>query len=173
MTETWLNEYNTDFVLLEGYDFCHDNRNTKQGIISFFLKSNINYTIIEQFTINIENCIKCITVKLLLKMQKIVICLYRKPNSKIADFTNCIECMFNSIKGLIWLSGDFNIDLLNCNVDNNTNYSVGLMYSMSISLINKPMLIPSQCHSIIDNIYSNSTNEDITNGVIISYISYI
>ena len=37
-------------------------------------------------------------------------------------------------------------------------------------LINKPTRITNQCHSIIDNIYTNSINEDIISGVIIADI---
>ena len=52
-----------------------------------------------------------ITVKLPLKTQTIVSCLYRKPSSKIADFIEYIESMFSCIKGSIYICGDFNIDL--------------------------------------------------------------
>ena len=46
------------------------------------------------------------------------------------------------------------------------------MFSMSLfPLINKPTRITNQCHSIIDNIYTNSINEDIISGVIIADIS--
>ena len=38
-------------------------------------------------------------------------------------------------------------------------------------LINKPTCIINQCHSIIDNIYTNSINEDIISGVIIDDMS--
>ena len=38
-------------------------------------------------------------------------------------------------------------------------------------LLNQPTGISNQCHSIIDNIYTNSMNEDIISGVIIADIS--
>ena len=42
------------------------------------------------------------------------------------------------------------------------------MFSMSVfPLINQPTHITNQSHSIIDNIYTNSINEDIISGVII------
>ena len=41
-------------------------------------------------------------------------------SSKIADFMECTESMFSCIKGSIYICGDFNIDLLNYNVNNNT-----------------------------------------------------
>ena len=46
------------------------------------------------------------------------------------------------------------------------------MFSMSLfPLMNQPTHIANQCHSIIDNIYTNSINEDIISGVIIADIS--
>ena len=94
MTETWLNESNADVFQLEGYDLCHKNENRVAkhgGGVAFFIKSIINYTIIEQLMVDVENVFECITVKLLLKTQIIASCLYRKPSSKIADFMECIE----------------------------------------------------------------------------------
>ena len=84
----------------------------------------------------------------------------------------CIESILSCIKGSIYICGDFNIDLLSYNVNNNTKNFVDQMFSMSIfPLINKPTRITNQCHSIIDNIYTNSIKEDIISGVIIADIS--
>ena len=165
LTETWLNESNADVFQLEGYDFCNKNGVAKHGGgVAFFIRCIINYTIIEQLTVDVENVFECITVKLLLKTQIIVSCLYRKPSSKIADFMECIESMFSCIKGSIYICGDFNIDLLQYN----TKFFVD---QMLFPLINKPTCITNQCHSIIDNIYTKSINEDIISGVIIADIS--
>ena len=80
--------------------------------------------------------------------------------------------MFSCIKGSIYICGDFNIDLLNYDVNNSTKNYVDQMFSMSLfPLINQPTRITNQCHSILDNIYTNSINEDIISGVIIAYIS--
>ena len=85
----------------------------------------------------------------------------------------CIESMFSCTKGTIYICGDLNIDLLNYDVNNNTKKIVDQMFSMSLfPLINQPTCIANQCHSIIDNIYTNSINEDIISGVIIAYIRY-
>ena len=110
---------------------------------------------------------ECLTVKLLLKTQTIVSCLHRKHSSKIADLMECIESMLSCIKCTIYLCGDFNIDLLSYNVNNNKKKILDQMFTMSLfPLINKPTHITNQCHSIIDNIYTNSINEDIISGVI-------
>ena len=158
---------------MEGYDFCNKNRVAKHGGgVVFFIKRIINYTIIEQLTVDVENVFECLALKLLLKTQSIVSCLYRKPSCKIADLMQCIESMFSCIKGSIYICGDFNIDLLNYDVNNSIYIKNYQMFSMSLfHLINQPTRITNQCHSIIDNIYTNSINEDIISGVIIADIS--
>ena len=79
---------------------------------------------------------------MLLKTQTIVSCLHRKPSSKIVDFMECIESMFGCIKGSIYICGDFNIDLLSYDVNNNTKNFVDQMLSMSLfTLINQPTRI--------------------------------
>ena len=99
MRETWLNESNADVFQLDGNDFHHRNRVEKHGGgVAFFIKSIINYTIIQQLTVDVEDVFECLTVKLLFKTQTIVSCLYRKPSSKIADFMECIESINQSIK---------------------------------------------------------------------------
>ena len=76
--------------------------------------------------------------------------------------------MFSCTKGSIYICRDFNIDLLNYNVNNNTKNFVDQMFSMSLfPLINQPTRITNQCHSFIDN-NTNSINEDISSGVIIA-----
>ena len=108
LTETWLNESNADVFQLVGYVFCHKNRVAKHGGgVALFIKSIINYTMIEQLTVDVENVFECLTVKLLLKTQTIVSCLHRKPSTKIADFMECIESTFSCINGSINICGDF------------------------------------------------------------------
>ena len=92
MTETWLNESNADVFQLEGYDFCHKNRVAKHGGgVAFFITSIINYTIIEQPTIDIENVFERLTVKLLLKTKIIVNCLYRNLVVKLLISWNSLK----------------------------------------------------------------------------------
>ena len=158
---------------MEGYDLCHENRVAKQGGgVPFFIRSIINSTIIEQLSVDVEDVFECLTVKLLLKTQTIVSCLNRKPSSQIDDFMECIECMLSCIKGSMYICGDINIYLLSYDVNNSTKKFVDQMFSMSLfPLIYQPTRITNQCNSIIDNIYTNSMNEDIISGVIISDIS--
>ena len=143
LSETWLYEMNTYLFHLGGIEFCHKNLHTNKGEgVTFFIRSEVNYRIVEQLTIDVDNCFECITVKLLLKKQIIISCLYRKPNGGIVDFTNYLESMFDSPKNTIYLCRDFSIEMLNYNVNNMTKYFVDKMYTKYfLPLINKPTCI--------------------------------
>ena len=78
-------------------------------------------------------------MKLLLKRNVIVSSIYRQPNSKIDYFTNLIDGMFRSIKGILFMCGDFNINLLDYNLNNHTQHFADLLFSLSLfPLINRP-----------------------------------
>ena len=173
LTETWINEDNANIFSLDGYVFCHTNRtNKKGGGVALYINNRIQYQIIDNLSINIDNCLECIAVKLLLKQNVIVSSIYRQPNSKINYFTNLIDSMFRSIKGILFLCEDFNINLLDYKLNNHTQNFVDLLFSMSLfPLINRPTRLSNQHASIIDNIFTNAINKNINCGIIMDDIS--
>ena len=173
LTETWIHEDNGNIFSLDDYNICHKNRiNKKGGGVELYINNRIQYQIIDNLSINIDNCLQCITVKLLLKQNIIVSRLYRQPNSKIDHFTCSIDSMFKSKKGIVFLCGDFNINLLDYKLNNHTQHSVDLLFSMSLFLlINMPTWLSNQHVSIIDNIFTNVINMNINCGIIMDDIS--
>ena len=136
------------------------------------INNRIQYQIIDNLSINIDNCLECITVKLLLKQNVMVSSIYRQPNSKVDYFTNSVDSMFKSIKGILFLCGDFNINLLDYKLNNHTQHFVDLLFSLSLfPLINRPTQLSNQHASIIDNIFTNAINKNINCGIIMEDIS--
>ena len=108
----------------------------------------------------------------MLKQNVIVSSIYRQPNSKIDYFTILIDSMFRSIKGILFLCGDFNINLLDYKLNNHTQHFVDLLFSLSLfPLINRPTRLSNQHASIIDNIFTNAINKNINCGIIMDDIS--
>ena len=68
--------------------------------------------------------------------------------------------------------GDFNIDLMkycNCNV---INQFLSAIYAYSfLPLIDKPSRITDSSFSLIDNIFTNNFNSDISSGLFVNDIS--
>ena len=72
----------------------------------------------------------------------------------------------------IFLLGDFNVNLLNCNEHNQTNEFLDSLASDSfIPLILQPTIITSNSNTLIDNIFSNVINRDIISGNLTPTIS--
>ena len=96
LTEIWINEDNANIFRQDGYNFCHKNQiNKKGGGVALYINNRIQSQIINNLSINIDNCLECITVKSLPKQNVIVSSIYRQPNSKINYFTNSIVQMSN------------------------------------------------------------------------------
>ena len=139
----------------------------KGGGVALYINNRIQYQIIDNLSINIDNCLECTTVKLLLRQNVIVSSIYRQLNSKIDYFTNSIDSMFKSKKGILFLCGDLNINLLDYKLNNHTQHFVDLLFSLSLfPLINRPTQLSNQHASIIDNIFTNAINKNINCGII-------
>ena len=71
-----------------------------------------------------------------------------------------------------FLLGDFNVNLLNYNEHNQTNeFLDSLAFNLFIPLIFQPTRITSHSNTLIDSIYSNDINPDITSGNLTATIS--
>ena len=81
--------------------------------------------------------------------------------------------MFSQINSkIVFICGDFNIDLLNPNKHNITDEFVNTMYSMSlIPKITRPSRITSHCATLIDNIFTNEIENNVMSGLLINDIS--
>ena len=110
------------------------------------------------------------------KSNIIVGVIYRHPSIDLTGF-NCdylnklLENISKEQKS-IFLLGDFNVNLLNCNEHNQTNEFLDSLASDSfIPLILQPTIITSNSNTLIDNIFSNVINRDIISGNLTPTIS--
>lgn len=100
-----------------------------------------------------------VTIEICMEKNKniIVSCVYRSPGSNIDTFKEWMEETFTKTsQKVMFICGDFNIDLLNPNNHN----SLGLYPQ-----ITRPSRITSHCVTLIDNIFTNimQYSEWITN----------
>ena len=102
----------------------------------------------------------------------LVISIYRPPSANAILFINKLSELLSIISGNgcdeIILCGDFNLDILN--YDNNEN-TLNLLNSLSsqslIPIITKPYRITNQTATLIDNIFINQPNGFVS-GILIS-----
>ena len=160
------------------YRIIHRTRkNKKGGGVAIYVNDSISFKIIDTMSVVIDDILECVTVELCInkKYNIIVSCIYRTLGTNVDMFTHQPELMIKSIKNTkktIFLCGDFNIDLLKYNNNNSTKYFVAMLFNLGIyPLIDKPSKITESSATIIDNIFTNELNIDITSGLMINDIS--
>ena len=100
--------------------------------------------------------------------------MYRPPDQDINKFNTFIESILTKAtknQKIIYLMGDFNINLLNEDFHAPTNDFLNVLYSYSLyPSITKPTRITSKSSTLIDNIFTNSMSKQ-TSGIIMTDLS--
>lgn len=102
--------------------------------------------------------------------------IYRIPNTDISLFNDKIAHIMSKIKNeskLCYMLGDYNINLLNCDVHQPTHDFVDTCFSNCfIPTINKPTRITKHSATLIDNIITNNIiNSSSFHGILLCDIS--
>ena len=92
-------------------------------------------------------------------MDVIVGVIYRPPNTDLQKFNEICSDLLHRIrteKKLVYLAGDYNVNLLNSETHQLTSEFLEIMFSNSFApLINKPTRVGKSSATIIDNIFTN------------------
>ena len=154
----------TTQIKLDGYnDFHYDYTETSHGGTGFFVKETITFNPRNDLSFNSKGNYESTFIELIFEKRKnmIVGCIYRHPTSTITikQFTDeCIEPLLAKItseKKICTLVGDFNIDLLKSNSNNDIN---SFYNTMNSHFFTPYILQPTRpiSKSLIDNILINS-----------------
>ena len=182
LTETWFKPDNKDCIGMQGYRAEHNCRtNRTGGGVSLFIREDLEYSTREdlcQSEKNTESLFVEIDKEQFGKEKNIIIgVIYRPPDTDIKEFN---EVMMKSLsllkaeKKLVYLMGDFNINLLNADKHAPTQEFIDLMFSHSfIPNITKPTRVARNSATLIDNIFTNSLldNNQIFTGALYTDIS--
>ena len=179
LVETWFKDKPHDYYHLNGYSLESCNRiNKKGGGVCLYVDEDISYNV--RHDINELNKLKY-TESLFVEIEKsksqniVVGIVYRPPDQVIRDFNKCIEKILQEITSkenkLLFLMGDFNINLLNNDVHEPTGEFVDILSSFSLyPSIVKPTRITSKSATLIDNIFTNNYANQ-TSGILLSDVS--
>ena len=118
-----------------------------------------------------ENCFEVTTTLIKLKenLDAFVACIYRPPNSDMELFLVKYTEFVNKFKGkIMYICGDFNIDLIKNKSHASTSRFLDLLYSFNFyPLIIKPTRITEQSATLIDNIFTNDVCNEMNNYILI------
>ena len=137
VTETWLRESNYDVFNIDGY-YQESNFRTKRtgGGVSLFIRKHLNYKYrvdVSVFTDCIESLFIEIDKELLNQKKNVIVgVVYKPPNTGVDSFNVHITNIPTKLKGemkIVYLLGDFNIDLLNADKHESSSEFLETMYS--------------------------------------------
>lgn len=174
LTETWINEDNSQLCHIDGYQSFHSFRSHRQGGgVSIFIRDTLSSNS-ELFNINNE-IYETIGVKVKCNNSTVnIVGIYRPPVNKVDEFIQNLENiveLHNLTNNNTIIAGDFNICLMN-EYNNNNNNILSQMCNRYYftSLINKPTRVTNNSASIIDHIWRNFTCE-AHSGIVVSNIT--
>ena len=166
-------------IKIPGYEeFKFEPTETNFGGTGFFIKENLDYIIRPDLQINSPTDYESMFIEIIFPNKKnlIIGCIYRHPTSKLSiqEFTNtCLEPILQKIsleKKQCALMGDFNIDLLKLDVNNDYNQFYNNLSSHFFSpFILQPTRLQSK--TLIDNIFFNSLEYQSSSGNLLIEIS--
>ena len=162
VSETWLNGTNVSLFHLNGYNSQHRIRhNKKGGGVSLFIKSCIEFSLrtdLDLFNEKIETVFIEIKKDQIGSPKDVVIgTIYRPPKKPINLFTEELSKLLSTLakeNKILYLMGDYNINLLNADSHIHTSEFIETMYSFAfMPIANKPARIHNVSPSLNDNIY--------------------
>ena len=163
VTETHLKDKPLEYFKLPGYEFEYVNRvGREKGGVGMYISNKVKYSLRTDLcnaNSNYESCF--IEIERTHGKNALVGVIYRAHTSIdnfISDMVNVLE-KINKENKLMYVMGDFNIDLLKDDKDRPTHDYLDLIYSNSlIPAIYKPTRITATSATIIDNILTNCEN---------------
>ena len=179
LAETWLNVENQSLYSIPNYSYYGKVRNNRVGggvalMIhnDFSFRPRIDLDLIDE---NIECVFGEISPISGRKCKYVVGVIYRPPNTCCADFLNKLDRILHNIHSqntACYLMGDFNLNLVNFATHQPTNLFLDSLYASSFHpCIDKPTRITINSSTLIDNIFSNSCQNNLISGILYCDIS--
>ena len=161
LTETWLNSNISHLFSLPGFEFVYRNRHKRVGGgVGLYISKKLKHIIQEEISIT-SDVVESLFIELMNPHGKNILIgvIYRPPRSNFNDFLTSLQDLVqnpNILNKDVFLMGDFNIDLMKCNSQNNSQEFIETLMSASfLPLISKPTRVASQSATLIDNIFCN------------------
>ena len=177
LSETWLKDnICLDEFQMDGFTLYTQNRTNKGGGgVALYVCNKYKQIRLEPLCSEVENCMETITVQIYFKNNVRINfgCVYRAPNTNVQVFNDNIGKYLAEIsKNTTFVCGDFNIDMLQCDCNNDFKCFENQLYSVGMyPLISKPTRITRTTATLLDNIYTSEVSAIITSDILTSDIT--
>ena len=182
LTETWLHDHDCNLYSLSGYHIAENHRESRNGGgVAVCIKDCISFT--KRCDLSVFNCdIESVFVEIdkdqVGSSKNIVIgTIYRPPGNDMGVFNTEVNNLLDSLNKenkLLYIMGDFNINLLNSDSHHPTGEFLEIMYiNMLFPLITRPTRVTANSATLIDNIFTNNycSNDWSAQGIFVTDIS--
>ena len=172
LSETWLKSCNKDLYGIAGYKGEHSFRSKQRGGgVSLLIKDSIEYFVrkdLSKQTDAMEAIFVDVNGNQVIKERNVIVeVIYRPPNTDIHVFKTMLSEMLIKMKcenKILYLLGDYNINLLNFDKHVPTQEFLDLLFTYSVApSITKPTRVTSHSATLIDNIFTNNTSDSTQN----------
>ena len=155
-----------------------DGSNSRGGV-ALLVKDCFECNIRSDLSVFIPHVIESIVVECKLDRQKYMVAIVYRPNSPPHANVDCFTLHLLELLDLLdqqnckcIVMGDMNIDLLKSHFDANISDYVDNVYARGfVSVITIPTRITPNSATLIDHIYTNTKNNNIQSGVIVTDVS--
>ena len=175
-TETKLSDDIEQLYRLPNYNSFSLNNKRNSGGLMIYVNDNFEVTTRNDLTYK-NDILECIFVEIKLSNSEHVVFgnMYRRPNTSIIDYLNILANILLTLKSeskKVIISGDININLLNCKNNGQIADYVNLFRSHNfLSLINKPTGATNNSCTLIDHVWSNYYSNLIVGAIVYNQIS--
>ena len=173
ITETRLTtkKHPVNSIEIPNYSIEHTPTESDKGGALLYISKEINYKTRNDLKIYKEKLLESKFIEVLSGSNKntIVGCIYKHPGLTTQDFNShflqpLIDKLAIENKNIVLL-GDFNVDVLHYGSNNPTREFLDLMFSASLtSQITIPTRLTVRSETLIDNIFTNSVEENSISG---------
>ena len=159
-------------------------KNNTGGGVAFFIDSNFDYEILENFSIFIPHIFEAIVIRVKLSKNKykVIANIYRPntaPLGNVSRFNDILSELIINLKGdhnlksdELTIIGDTNINLLNYLKHNDTSEYVDILLNNELlPLIVLPTRVTHKTASVIDHIVTNIKDNEFDSGILINDMS--
>ena len=186
LSETWItsnNESSTENLTLPGYQkYIGTSGKSMKGGCGFFVSEELSFNTREDLNTshsdnNSEFEANWIEIKSQSNKNFLIAVVYRHPKKRndveFLEYLNTISSKLRKEKKTVFITGDFNINLLNIDSDDYTENFINLMLSNFFQphILQPTRIIDNNRPSLIDNVFLNSIEHETLSGNLITKIS--
>ena len=181
--ETWNLQY-PDLVDIPNFKFVFKTRSlSRGGGVAFYILNNIQYKELIHLSYFEERVFECLTVELTINKKKCIVSnIYKSPNpangSQLEHNELFISYLDTHLYNLaqcncdVYVFTDSNLNLLNINNNNTTALYLETIYSNGFNQkVGKATRICNNNFSLIDHVFSKSSNLHFSTGTLLTDIS--